>query len=707
MLSAPLRLTAMTLRCLGPYLHGERLEIRPLTILCGENGSGKSTWIEMLSKFKTTAADERFPFVGLLDPDRTDSTLHSRNLNGVFRAPLSVEYAWLAESESDIAQVITARESLVRKQDDATFGPPCTIGLELQVAETADDWSIYADHVNLIPDSFQGDTSSNAARLLWYGKPSPGTKINLRWAYPDTTFDGESSFLDGLMDLMELTIDDVYCIRLFKNLKGYDRDPVYKLEASALFISGSADRADQIQSLGKFNRRSEACDSIAEALGISFIHLFRALTRQALDGFFHIGAIRPLQKGERSGDLDEKNSRYVGVEGEHAQTLLAHWKNNLMRQPSEPFTGEIDNRFTTDDFPNPRLSVAILHETPFYTQFQAAIDPQIFSQLSDDEDDTALELLNRVLSLRDLFHPKFLPEPPGLPENAELEKLVGKNGEKFSHLTDDEITRVNRLLVEYWLGYGLCRHCNGYFVETFIDYWLHRLTGANVGHGMYRMDRDLNLGKDWRDDSRLPNGGPIDNIPNPYRRVDWNGKLTGSYQDDKLDEGDWNFPDQANVVTSPTIGMEGGWHLMSCGFHQLAPIIVQAALMRRHEIMAVENPEAHLHPSLQVQVAEFLLHQANAGKVILVETHSDLLVRRILRALREEDIQQEAVRIYFTHLKDGPREENYKYAAMECLQINEKRQITNWPSGFMDDDLKEANKWLMTMESLRFIDDDS
>ena len=36
MLSAPLRLTAMTLRGLGPYLHGARLEIKPLTILCGE-----------------------------------------------------------------------------------------------------------------------------------------------------------------------------------------------------------------------------------------------------------------------------------------------------------------------------------------------------------------------------------------------------------------------------------------------------------------------------------------------------------------------------------------------------------------------------------------------------------------------------------------------------------------------------------------------
>ena len=50
MLSAPLRLTAMTLRGHGPYLHGARLEIKPLTILCGENGSGNSTWIEAIWK---------------------------------------------------------------------------------------------------------------------------------------------------------------------------------------------------------------------------------------------------------------------------------------------------------------------------------------------------------------------------------------------------------------------------------------------------------------------------------------------------------------------------------------------------------------------------------------------------------------------------------------------------------------------------------
>ena len=68
MLSAPLRLTAMTLRGLGPYLHGARLEIKPLTILCGENGSGKSTWIEMLRSLKTLSKDQLIPCCDLKGP---------------------------------------------------------------------------------------------------------------------------------------------------------------------------------------------------------------------------------------------------------------------------------------------------------------------------------------------------------------------------------------------------------------------------------------------------------------------------------------------------------------------------------------------------------------------------------------------------------------------------------------------------------------
>ncbi|MEI7899155.1 MAG: hypothetical protein WCK89_02815 [bacterium] len=49
---APLRLKEITLHGIGSYYKPARLEIKPLTILCGTNGSGKSTWMKVLSALK-------------------------------------------------------------------------------------------------------------------------------------------------------------------------------------------------------------------------------------------------------------------------------------------------------------------------------------------------------------------------------------------------------------------------------------------------------------------------------------------------------------------------------------------------------------------------------------------------------------------------------------------------------------------------------
>ena len=59
---SPFVLEAMTLRGLGSYLHGARLEIRPLTILCGTNGSGKSTWFRMLRILQDSLERGTLPF---------------------------------------------------------------------------------------------------------------------------------------------------------------------------------------------------------------------------------------------------------------------------------------------------------------------------------------------------------------------------------------------------------------------------------------------------------------------------------------------------------------------------------------------------------------------------------------------------------------------------------------------------------------------
>ena len=55
-------LDAITLRGVGSYLHGARLDIKPLTVLCGANGSGKSTWLKALDLLSESLAAKRLPF---------------------------------------------------------------------------------------------------------------------------------------------------------------------------------------------------------------------------------------------------------------------------------------------------------------------------------------------------------------------------------------------------------------------------------------------------------------------------------------------------------------------------------------------------------------------------------------------------------------------------------------------------------------------
>jgi hypothetical protein len=59
---APFVLNAITLRGIGSYIHGARLEIRPLTILCGKNGTGKSTWMRVLETIRSALDRQLFPY---------------------------------------------------------------------------------------------------------------------------------------------------------------------------------------------------------------------------------------------------------------------------------------------------------------------------------------------------------------------------------------------------------------------------------------------------------------------------------------------------------------------------------------------------------------------------------------------------------------------------------------------------------------------
>ena len=65
--------------------------------------------------------------------------------------------------------------------------------------------------------------------------------------------------------------------------------------------------------------------------------------------------------------------------------------------------------------------------------------------------------------------------------------------------------------------------------------------------------------------------------------------------------------------------------------------------------MVVENPEAHLHPSAQTKIGEFIALIASCGVQVVIETHSDHVVDGIRLSLKDKIIKPEELKtiLYF------------------------------------------------------------
>jgi hypothetical protein len=122
------------------------------------------------------------------------------------------------------------------------------------------------------------------------------------------------------------------------------------------------------------------------------------------------------------------------------------------------------------------------------------------------------------------------------------------------------------------------------------------------------------------------------------------------------------------------------------GISQLLPVIV-AALHTSRGIVAIEQPELHIHPAWQVVLGDLFLSQAKKRDVIfLLETHSEHLMLRLLRRIREThegDIPPGApeatpddVAVLFIESREGG-------AKITPLPINESGDFDEkWPRGF-------------------------
>lgn len=83
------------------------------------------------------------------------------------------------------------------------------------------------------------------------------------------------------------------------------------------------------------------------------------------------------------------------------------------------------------------------------------------------------------------------------------------------------------------------------------------------------------------------------------------------------------------------------------GITYIAELIIAALACRTGDLLIIENPEIHLHPSGQAEMVNFLACLAQHGIQIIVETHSDHVYNGIRRCICQDEIERKNVSIYF------------------------------------------------------------
>ena len=154
------------------------------------------------------------------------------------------------------------------------------------------------------------------------------------------------------------------------------------------------------------------------------------------------------------------------------------------------------------------------------------------------------------------------------------------------------------------------------------------------------------------------------------------------------------------VVKDLQTGVENNITDVGFGLSQVLPIIVQVLQKNRGKersytspmrdkamnINIIEQPELHLHPDAQSNLADLFIHGAavNINNFFIVETHSEHLILRLRRRILEGTIDSDKVAIYYVERFD----EN-KGSSVKELKIDSKGNIKDWPTDFFDQDYKE------------------
>ena len=182
-------------------------------------------------------------------------------------------------------------------------------------------------------------------------------------------------------------------------------------------------------------------------------------------------------------------------------------------------------------------------------------------------------------------------------------------------------------------------------------------------------------------------------------RIDDDLKLLGIKYElrlSKLQNEDKTPSNTFSLVLVDRQGVEANVRDVGFGISQVLPIVVQSRLSKK-QMLLIEQPEIHLHPAHQAELGDLFIRSAlgEQRNTFLLETHSEHLILRILRRIRETTekgkpsdpdlppIRPEDVSVlYVQPSKSGAR-------VIEIPVTEDGDFARNWPGGFFSERVED------------------
>jgi predicted ATPase len=124
------------------------------------------------------------------------------------------------------------------------------------------------------------------------------------------------------------------------------------------------------------------------------------------------------------------------------------------------------------------------------------------------------------------------------------------------------------------------------------------------------------------------------------------------------------------------------------GVSQVLPIVVESLLTNSASTLLMQQPEVHLHPQAQAALGSLLVDVcAQKKKQLIIETHSDFIIDRVVQEVAWGKIDPSEVSILYFEKENGA-------TITHPISLDELGNILDAPSSYRQSFLDEELNYL-------------